>query len=118
MAKKISDTQLVNDIAQNLTAYQDILVKRKISGRTEDQSIIPSVTLSYQEMRKKTHRRKIYTSFLVKIQGLFEDWGMEVEHVHNALIITKPADDLDTEFENSNDLARVVDEILQLEDEV
>lgn len=108
---KLSDAGLASKISQMMTAYQEILIKKKQSGRTEDQSIVPTVTITFEELRKLTNRTRIRTAFIEKLTGLLEDDGMEVELEHEALIVTKPAEDLEIEFDSLKQLQHAVDAV-------
>lgn len=108
---KLSDAQLAKNIAADLTDYQAMLVTIKETHTDENQSIIPTVTLGYDEIRKLTHRTKIRASLVKKLVGLLEDEGLEVECEDAALIISKPAEDMPTEFGSWRELSNMLKEL-------
>ncbi len=105
---RYTDTQLVEVVSSNLTSYQEILIENAASGRAEEQDIIPSLTLTFAEIRKLTHRTRIRNALITKLIGWLEDEGLEVEWEDEQLVITKPAEDLDTEFDSLKDLIKAV----------
>lgn len=105
---RYTDTQLVQVVSSSLTSYQEILIENAASGRAEDQDIVPSLTLTFAEIRKLTQRSRIRNALITKLIGWFEDEGLEVEWEDEQLVITKPADDLNTEFDSLKDLIRAV----------
>lgn len=108
---KLSDNQLVSKISENLTDYQNVLIAKALTGRTEEQGITPSVTLTLDELRKITSRSRIRTAFLDKLVGLLEDEGLEVETYADCIVVTKPAEDLETEFESFREMDRFMKEL-------
>lgn len=97
---KISDATLVQQIHSALSDIQDRAVQLKLSGRTEDQSVAPTVFVSYQELRHLTGRTKIKVAFINNLTALLLDAGLEVEEGHDELTITLPAADIDTDFDS------------------
>lgn len=107
---KISDPALASMIAETLTKLQEHLIKLRQSGRTEDQSIVPSVDISHKELRKLTGRVKIKTAFITNLMGLLEDEGLDVDYDPGVemLTITKPAEDVDVDYPSFRDLSAMV----------
>jgi hypothetical protein len=95
---RYTDTQLVQAVSTGLAEFQEILIAKVQSGRTENQSIVPTVSLTFTEIRKMTHRTRIRNALIDKLVGWLEDEGLEVEQEDDQLVITKPAEYLDVEF--------------------
>lgn len=95
---RYTDSQLVESVSKNLTEYQEMLIANALSGRAEEQSVIPTLYLTFTEIRKLTHRTRIRQALILKLVGLLEDEGLEVEEEGDQLVITKPAADMDVDF--------------------
>lgn len=108
---RYTDAKLVETISESLSKYQKKLIELVNSGQSEEQSIVPTVTLTFAEIRKLTHRTKIRTALIDKLVGLLTDEGLEVEVEPDQLVITMPPEDLPTEFESVKELLRAVKEI-------
>jgi len=116
-----SDNVLIDLIAEKLSQYQEILISRVASGRTQDQSIEPTMILSIDELKTLTGRRRGRQAFIEAfIEGL-EEKGLSVERLkHNRFAVTKPADNLPTEFDSFEEFSELYDEViseLELEQE-
>lgn len=107
---KITDSALAAKIAATLTKLQEHLIALRQSGRTECQSIVPSVDISHTELRRLTGRIKIKTAFITNLIGLLEDEGLEVDYdaAVEILTITKPAEDIGVEYPSFRDLSAMV----------
>ena len=114
-----SDNVLIDLIAEKLTQYQEILIAQVASGRTQDQSIEPTMILSVDELKTLTGRRRGRQTFIEAfIEGL-EEKGLSVERLkHNRFAVTKPADNLPTEFDSFEEFSELFDDVVgELEQE-
>lgn len=107
---KMSDANLAKIITDALCAMQDKLIELRATGRTQDQCIAPTVSLGYPELRKLTNRSRIRMAFINSLTEYLEDEGMIVEHsgVTEELIVTKPADDVVTDYNSLKELQTVL----------
>ena len=107
---KITDAQLASLISEALTKLQEHLIDLKRSGRTENQSIVPTVDIDHKELRRLTGRVKIKMAFVHNLIPLLEDEGLEADYDTDAAIlsITKPSEDVEVDYTSFRDLQAMV----------
>lgn len=99
MTKRVHINTFAHDVAKTLIEYQEVLIAVRDSGRTEDQSIEPVLTLSFKDIRKHLRRERFHQDTLIPaLVERLEGWGLVIEERDTCLVITKPAEDLEVEF--------------------
>jgi len=109
---RYTDKQLIAAIADNLSAYQEVLVEHANSGNTYDQEIEPTLRLTLDQLKKLTGRSRCRQAFIdAIIDGLF-DAGLEAHYIDGeGISITKRAERLEVEFDSLNDLLQTVKKV-------
>lgn len=104
-----TDQQLIDTIAENLNAYQDILIERVRLGRTQDQEIEPTLLLSFSELKQLTGRSRGRQAFFETIvDGLIKQ-GLEAVYIDGeGISVTKRAERLEIEFDSLKKLLKNV----------
>lgn len=107
---KLTDNQLVETISTNLTKVQDRAIKLVQQGRSNSQSLEPTISLTHAQIKKLTGRSRIRSGFVSNFIELLQNewlevrWSEEGEVIH----ITKPAECVETQFESLSDLVKEV----------
>ncbi len=106
---RYTDKQLIAAIADNLNAYQDILIEHAKAGRANDQEIEPTLLLSLDELKTLTGRSRCRQAFIDAIvEGLTEE-GLDAVFIEGeGISITKRAERLAVEFDSLNGLLKMV----------
>lgn len=113
-----SDTALIDLIIQSLTDYQERLIKRVATGRTQDQDIEPTLVLDIEELKALTGRKRGRQAFIEAFIEELESNDLTVERLkHNRFAITKPADNLPTYFESFGEFSEWLSDLEILDDE-
>lgn len=108
-----SDTALINLVVQSLTDYQERLIEQVATGCTQDQSIEPTLVLDIEELKTLTGRKRGRRGFIEAFIEELEEKGLSVERLkHNRFAVTKPADNLPTEFDSFEEFSELYDEVI------
>lgn len=105
--------ELAHGVDVMLTFLQEHLIAQRTMVCSLQQSIEPSVTISYKEVRSMTDRRRITNAFVGKFIRALERLELTVEHRphHATFVITKPFEIMQHEFECFADLVEAIGQL-------
>lgn len=108
----VHEETLARKINEQLTIIQEYAITVRQSGRAQEQCIEPTVTIDGSELCRISGRQRLKTAFLRALEEALMDEGLDVfVDSSRTFTITKPADDVETEFESFRDLKNFVSKL-------
>lgn len=93
------EISFAKELNQKLSALQKELINVRDSGYTENQCITPTVTVTYEEIKGHTRRKRLKGAVVKNIVSELERLGNKVEVSEaGTMTITKLAKDVPSEF--------------------
>lgn len=110
---RLSDAKLARHIAKYLAHLQELLIESRDSGRTQDQSIIPQVSIDHDELRELTGRTRIKVAFIRNLVDCLENEELDVLYnsENEVLHVRKPPEQLENTYTSFRSLKAKVDEL-------
>lgn len=118
MSAIVCETTFAKEVNEKLQQLQDKLFELRASGRTEDQSVSPSLIISFEEIKELTGRKRLKGAVIENFTRKLRRYGNEVSILKDlgAIEIVKPAKDLKSHNDSYKDLCRQLSAIETIED--